>query len=474
MKKRLISSILCLALAFVIGGGVFFTAFSFKAEASESTIVHSDVLSDLKRDNNFNEDDYPANLTDHSMQMIALTESNKKEVFVYVYHPSNVDNEIKAEKISLSLQSPDNPDKKFHLYDLAFINSNRVFSKYKIVGLRASEIPERYYSVAGIYRKYDETLGDSNPETVDGTSMKAFSVGHYWCCYYSDNKLVCEKEEMEVLELEIKASGSVTYYDGYKLYHDFCDSFYVAFKAQNFNIEKVINADIRYIIQRKETTSCIVGGFVDTSEPETIETTIYENENSGNSGGGLFGKKRKWDRIQTPASFIEMVNSYTHDDFDEAEAASINEADFVFCFAEADRSIVRTSHIAIQGITSLPVHFDTIEKHTELSEVGILRMTFMVPGGQVYNLGVVSDLVDIDGNPEGVVSPGDNILDYLKEFSKKLGDWLEKLIVILLAILVIVFLGPISKVLMFVWNSITSIIKIVTKPIKNLFYHNRN
>ena len=102
MKKRITSLILCLALAFVMGGGMILSAFSIQAEASESTIVHSNVLDDLKKDSSFIEANYAADLDDHSMKVIQIAESDKKELFIYVYHPSNVDKDLKAKKINMA------------------------------------------------------------------------------------------------------------------------------------------------------------------------------------------------------------------------------------------------------------------------------------------------------------------------------------------------------------------------------------
>ena len=113
MKKRITSLILCLALAFVMGGGIILSAFTTKAEAS--TIVHSNVLDDLKKDGNFKEADYASDINDHSMHVIQIAESSEKELFIYVYHPSNSHMDLKAKKINMALQDPG--DKNLH-YDM--------------------------------------------------------------------------------------------------------------------------------------------------------------------------------------------------------------------------------------------------------------------------------------------------------------------------------------------------------------------
>ena len=466
MKKRITSLILCLALAFVMGGGIILSAFSIQAEASESTIVHSNVLDDLKKDSSFIEANYAADLDDHSMKVIQIAESDKKELFIYVYHPSNVDKDIKAKKINMALQDPGDKNLHYDLYDLAFINSNRVFSKYKVLGLQVSDMPERYYSIAGIYRDFDESLGDTLPEAVDTRQYKSYSVAQAWCCYYYNDKLVYEMEKMNVLEIDVEATGEIRYDEGFILYYGACDSHYIAFTPKNYDIAKIYDADVEFTYRDVTYTfGPGIGENYSYGDPQPGKITLknYPNDTSvgSNSGAGLFGKKYTWKRIQTKDEFIRQVEENSREGFVSGEKEDVNNSQFVFQFFESEYTVQS-------------YQYSTNAWFTEVSSISIVRMYFLTKDGRYYNLGVVHDLVGTDGIPDASVTAGDNILNTLKELIKKMDEWFEKLILIVGVILIVVFLNPIIKIFEFIINSILRIVRIITAPIRILFNRRRN
>ena len=85
--KRILTTILLLALVLTIGGELFL-AFSVRASAAEA-VSHSNVLDDLSKDEKFNPEDYPAKADDYSLKVIQIAEGANGELFVYVYQPSN-------------------------------------------------------------------------------------------------------------------------------------------------------------------------------------------------------------------------------------------------------------------------------------------------------------------------------------------------------------------------------------------------
>ena len=68
---------------------VFSTVYSIAhAETSE------EVLQDLRRDKNFNEEDYPYVKDNYALYVIQIGESSNKELFVYVYLASHLNVEV--------------------------------------------------------------------------------------------------------------------------------------------------------------------------------------------------------------------------------------------------------------------------------------------------------------------------------------------------------------------------------------------
>ena len=63
---------------------------------------YSNVLDDLKSDPNFDENLYPVNETDYSLQVVQIAESTDGELLVYVYQPSNGIKDYTATSINIS------------------------------------------------------------------------------------------------------------------------------------------------------------------------------------------------------------------------------------------------------------------------------------------------------------------------------------------------------------------------------------
>ena len=136
--------------------GVFpVVAITAKAEETEN-IQYTSVVKDLQKDESFNVEAYPSNAEDYSMQVIQIAESVNKELFLYVYQPSDEVKELTATKVSLSTAINEN----FYplLYDLTLISTEGVFDKYKVEGLTVKDDAVRYYSIVRLQRDFDETI----------------------------------------------------------------------------------------------------------------------------------------------------------------------------------------------------------------------------------------------------------------------------------------------------------------------------
>ena len=442
--KRIATFILCLSLIFVIGGELILSLFSLKAEAAEKS--YSNVLADLKKDKSFSPDNYPQISDDYSLRVIQIAEGDNGELFIYVYQPSDEERDYKAKYINMSLQNRTDKSPAYSLYSLTWVNSDGVFDKYIVNDFRVKSDLYRYYNIAAIYREYDSSVDDKY-EAIDGMNCKGYTVGQVWCAYYYNGVLMYEMEEVEVVEIDVKASGSIRYSEGFKLYVDRCDSNYVAFSIENYNVDKIYDADITYTY-RSKTWSFVTGVGEKTTYGEAVTKTkrLSEYDTASNDGDGLFGKKYTWNRIQTEASFIEEATNDANESFSSEELAALQKAEYVFRFLETDYTISG-------GMGS------TYEYSTEVSGVGILRLHFLSEG-KVYNLGCVSDLVSIDGNPELSVDNIDNIMNSIEE-----QEWWQKLMMVLALILIIlvctVLAGPLGLFFNLIFGGVRFIVQCI-------------
>ncbi len=438
--KRINKILLCLALLLMIGGELLLSPFALVVSA-EST-AYSDVLDDLKRDSSFNIEDYPAKPDDTSLQVIHIGEGENGELFIYVYQPCDDTKDYRAKFINMSVQNPTNKDLSYELYSLTWVNSNGVFDKYIVNDFTVSNDAERFYNIATVYRPYDETV-DTSSEAIDSIQCKGFEVGQYWRTYYYNNVLFYESRHIDTVEIEIQATGTIRYTEGFKLYTDKCDSHYVAFSINNYNVDEIFDADITYTLKEYHYTDNHINGV---SNLELISETFIERdylsskETGSNDGDGWFGKKYSWNRIQDVDTFIAEAEDDANDGFSETELVALENAQFVFRFKETDYTVTNTSSVS--------------SSHYTLAEnIGILRLHFLSEG-KTYNLGCVSDLVGTDSNPELNIDILDNIenLDIFQKLYSFLLLIIFLLILILLATPLRMFFKTIFQGVKFLFN----------------------
>ena len=135
--------------------------------------------------------------------------------------------------------------------------------------------------------------------------------------------------------------------------------------------------------------------------------------------------------------------------FDEDGLGS---AQFVFNFLETDFDI-------ISGGTY------TTFMSERVTDVAILRLHFATDTG-VYNLGVVSDVVSDDGEPDVEIGFDDSYQSWIDEMDEYLGDFLTvmMLVIFVLIILVaVVYLKPLAsmigkgfkEIISLIWSAVT-------------------
>ena len=442
-KHKIISVTLLLSILLSL-----FLPFTASAEASS----YSNVLDDLKKDKSFNSSAYPAKPNDYSLQVIQIAEGEHGELFIYVYQPSDATKDYKAKYINMSLESIyEKRNLQYKLYSLTWLNSDGVFDKYVVNDFTVKNDLYRYYSIAAIYREFDSTV-DASSEAIDTKQYKGYPVGQYWCAYYYNDVLTYEMEKINVVNIDVQATGSVRYFDGFKFYWDSCDSHYIAFSVSNYNIEKIYDADITYTITNYNYWYNNLGAESTTVlGTETFTKKLTEFDTAGNSGGGLLGKKYTWNRIQDVNTFIKEAEEDANEAFSTEEKNALNNAQFVFRFAETDYATVSTG----------------TEVNTEYSvatNIGVLRLHFLAEG-KVYNLGCVSDLVGTDSNPELVVDGKDNLKNYLEEMDYYLEDFFKVMFLIILVIIILIFIIYFKPVISLMFRGVTEIFSLIYSTI---------
>ena len=443
-QKRIICVMLLLSLMLSL-----FLPLTVNA-ASVST--YSTVLEDLSKDSSFDLNDYPHVSTDYSLDVIQIAESKNGELYVYVYQPSDSVRDYKAKYINMSVQNPAEQDLEYSLYSLTWLSSYGTLDKYLVNDFSVSDDADRFYNIATIYRLYDEEI-DIVSEAVDTIQCKGYEVGQYWHTYYYNDTLLYETKKIDVVEVSIKATGSIRYENGLKfgqLYVDKCDSHYVAFSIDNYEVDKIFDADITYTINTYLWTETYMP--YNYSKELTSSTLVERDylsskETASNDGSGWFGKTYTWNRIQDVSTFISNAQNDANEEFSAEELAALEESQFVFRFLETDYSLT-------------PGSTTSFGSFSETENIGILRLHFL-SDGKYYNLGVVSDLVGTDSIPELDVSAKDNVQNFFEEMDLYLTDFLTFLMLIIFVIVVlvcIVYLKPIGTMIIKGFKEIFSLI----------------
>lgn len=360
-----------------------FVVFNVHAYAEQSEVIYSDVLDDLSKDSSFNVDDFPVNNNDYSIKVIQIAESSDNELFIYIYQPSYYKKMLTASSINIST---DIDNLNYNNYSLTLLNRNDVFCKYVVndFNLIATEI--RYYDISSVFRPFDVTIDKS----ADGNNIVdevSYKVGQMWKVYGVNNETVYNCLNTEIIEITNKYLGMLRYFDGFKLYIDQCDSWYIAFDTDK-NIDKLLEADVLYTV---ETYSyCSFKNKTTFSNKTSTSTTLYCTDVGGNSADGLFGKKYSWNRIESISNFIK------NEDIKDDIKKNLYDKKWVLRFLETDFEQYTCHHY-----TTFPAMawVGTTTNGSLVSEVSILRLKFENEG-IVYNLGVVDNKLSTPPIPD--------------------------------------------------------------------------
>ena len=485
IKKNLFNLMMLVAI-------LFSSIFSItNATPVSATIIGSDkytnVLQDLKTDDTFNEADYPVDTTDNSLQVITLSESSDKEIFVYVYQPNSPNADLTATSINISTSKS---GIKPYNYSLLKINENGVFAKYRVIGLEVSSDSTRYYDVPSIYRKWNEKY-DEGSGSENTISEVAFNVAKQYVFQTRANgSVVSDATDIEVITITSKYVGFVRYagdnvpdwMTGYGFnYANDIDRHFVAFTTDR-KIDKLMEADVYYSRQKVRSSS---HEDIEVGLVSNLSYTKKSDDMSGDTtlGSLIFGKNTySWDRIQTIDEFVEentdLTKVYSNGVFNAESQSNLTEEgkedlkgkEWVLSFYESEHR--KWQECANFGASTCAFKV-TLENYDIVSDVTILRLMYETDG-VVYNLGVVDNK-----------QTGDLIPDNYVEKSLTMAEWFEILLSLILIILLFVILNPflpiifgaIGIVLKVLWKGFKTILKIawgvISLPFKIIFGNKR-
>lgn len=432
MAKRLILQIIAafsLLAAFMVvllysGVGVTYAA----------TTEYSNVLVDLQKDPEFKETDYAADNSDYSLKVIQIAESAKGELFLYVYQPAANMRQMTATYINMALtEKLSNEDTSYtptgnefgefaggghggggssgrsvaetaaatddkasstQLYSLKLLNRNGVFAKYVVIGFKVKSDTTRYYNITSIYRAWDSVY-DDEADFDNSVEAVAVKVGQLWTATDLGDSVTYAAKDIEVIALPSQTIGMHRYADGVQFDGTkACDSHYIAFTTDK-PMDKLLSADVEFYTR---SYKALKGSETTYGDPMWHRVTLYDYQVASNDGGGWFGKKADWHRISSVSNFVKEV------ELTDEEKDKLSSFKWILNFYESEFTHeIGTKDFLISGLLPFGFIWTTINGLTTTGElvfaVSVLRMEYK-HGGQIYNVGVVSDMQTGSNEPQ--------------------------------------------------------------------------
>ncbi len=484
IKDKILIPLLILAIVVASAFVVLNVTSGIVAQAIDSA---SDVLDDLRRDENFTSSDFPS-VTDSNderystVQVFQVAEGSNHDLFLYAYQPADSVIEIELTHVNMwDSYSANNKDAQAQakLYELELVSTYEVFDKYKVKDYEVSDESKRYYNIVSVYTPYNSVIHGEDRLVNGETNYVAIKVAQQWCAYYFNDNLVYEHVEFKTMEIRIDYDGELLTSEGLTLEKLVLNSHatqmlhYVSFSCDEYTIARIYDADMTYTLETTVTAWTWSLESLDSTVPTSTQTTLgepqnitlYEKDTVTYQGDGLFAQEYKWNRI-LPSNdtaerkgFVSIMEEQGIT-FTETAREKTLQSQWTFAFAESEYtyqdSYYKSDLISYQNWWQ--------KKQSRAVNIGILRLHFVDDRGYEYNLGVVSDLTSSDGIIDGI---GKEDLSFIE-------DWLE-IIALILGILIIAvllavcapFITPILNVL---WWLIKMLVKgvwaIVSLPFK--------
>lgn len=408
--------------------------------ATQEGVEYSSPVDDLKSDSNFDESLYPANETDYSLKVVQIAESTDGELLVYVYQPSNGTKDYTATSINISTSI--NDSLYYKNFKLELLSKDGVFCKYRVKDFTVKEDVLRYYDISSIFRPYDKDVDEGLPDYNENIINEiSYEVGKLYTAITLNGNVSYSCLETETIVIQNKYVGYLRYSNGFKLYQDKCDSWFVAFSTDK-PIDRLMEADVDYMIQDYTWFTDPNQGyqkFESHGELAKKSVTLNYTDVAGSTADGWFAHEYTWNRIESVDDFVE------NEDLTEEAKKDLRNMDWVLRFTE----------------TNYTYRSDSSGEYctmSNVSEVSILRLKFETDG-VIYNLGVV----DNKQSPAEGQAPDNNNTDELDWPSFGGKSFTEIISMIIMLVLIVLFIILFAPILPYI---IKLVIWLITLPFK--------
>ena len=468
MKNKILKICNLIAIA-VLSALVVFLAFvdiyGVKVASAETS---AEVLQDLRKDKDVNENDYPYVANDYSLQVIQIAESSNKELFVYAYQPCNDTYDLVGTKISISYgYSVNGAGLTPKLYNLKLVSTSGTLDKYYVQGFTVPNDGDRYYNIVEIFRMVHTELDE-----VDETSPKtdiAYSVGQQWYVCDLNGSKHYEMNTFNTLYVDTVFNGNFTFSNGLT-WSDLIktdkptDCWFYCFSVEEYVISHIYDADLNYSIRDvRDTYGYGEHTLMYSNERVNQVIRLKDSDKMTYVSPGLGAPDLEWNRILSSKNFIETAIKQGAK-ISDIQKEKIKESQWVFTFLETERTEDKYGSSMTGG-----VHH--IDKYSDIYDVGLLRLHFQDIRGRHYDLGVVNDLTDPDN-----ISDGGTETDLLKAFSE-FWDMFVKIILtivfVIFLVLILQFVPGVKSFLNFIRNAIKTVISAPFKLLKSIFKKGR-
>lgn len=410
MKNKILkicSLIAVVLLSAVVGLLAFVDIYGVKIASAETS---AEVLQDLRKDKDFNENDYPYVSDDYSLQVIQIAESSNKELFVYAYQPCHDTYDLIGTKISISYgYSLNGAGLTPKLYNLKLLSTSGTLDKYHVEGFTVPNDGDRYYNIVEIFRMVNTDI-DEIDESFPKTDI-AYSVGQQWYVCDLNGSKHYEMNTFNTLYVETVWNDFFTFSDGLTL-SDLIksdkptDCWFYCFSVEDYVIKHIYDADLNYSIRDVRDTYGY-GDHTLTYSNERLNQVVRlkDSDKMTYISPGLGASDLEWNRILSAEEFIKIAESQGVK-INASVRENVLKSQWVFTYLETERTEDKYGSSMTGGVH----HIDNYE---DVYDVGLLRLHFQDTSGKHYDLGVVNDLTDPDN-----IAGGGTETDLLKAFGE--------------------------------------------------------
>lgn len=454
--KLMKNKILTFLIIFFVTMSTVLSIFCPTIVRAEDSNTYTDVMTDLKKDSSFSISNYPSMTLEYfnninsdastlnnqlSVEIIQIAESNKKELFLYVYQPTDSEIDLKCTAISMSTEySIDGQGLNLDIYYLDLVSTYGVFDKYLVKEFSVSNDLYRYYNIVTVYREFNSIIDTPAGGSVTEDYEVGVEVGQQWCASYKNDNLVYEKGTFETMDIDITFTGSLRFSNGFTMedlasIHRSGDAWFIVFNIDDYIATHIYDADLTYKVQE------CMEDFLQYKEygwSDDIKVYLSDLETVSFTQKGFFSSVTyEWNRISTASDFLLNAQRQGIELSSEVQSALSN-SQWVFSFLETEYTYIPQSN--------------NVRYWSDVSDVTVLRIHFLDISGKTYNLGVVSDRVNPNDSPDGGVN-------YTEPF-----NWLNLLIAIFALFLILWFLqfiGILPLIQNLVWFILTAPFKFI-------------